>query len=197
MAKMRVHGLSRIYVLEAIKDGIRERHSYTLSAFKSKDVAIKHAMNHCADRDGKYSVAVHELIVGRAYEGLEFTEVYRVKGRNDNPEYLREWCMKNAADTSFVSLEHLRMNWSLRTFPEATALSSLNKCRTELDEIEKDLSNGERKAEEYVDAMMCILDSAGRNSISVTELIESFRIKLAINMRRKWKKNPDNSYSHI
>jgi hypothetical protein len=43
---------------------------------------------------------------------------------------------------------------------------------------------------------MCLFDSAGRHGISVEQIFESFGEKSEINKERKWKKNPDNSYSH-
>lgn len=93
-------------------------------------------------------------------------------------------------------LETQRLAWSLKTFTEATAISSLHKLRSEIDEIEYDLQNGERRPEEYADALMCLFDSAGRAGISVSEITEAFEKKLEVNKKRTWVKNPDNSYSH-
>lgn len=96
-----------------------------------------------------------------------------------------------------LELERQRYEWSLKTFPEATAISSLKKLRTEIDEIEYDLANGERRPEEYADALMCLFDSAGRNGIFPSEIFKAFEAKLAVNKSRTWVKNADNSYSHI
>jgi len=84
-----------IYVIEAQRDGINEKHSYVLAAFLDKEAAISFAELHCTERGGKYSVIVLETEVGKYYEALELPkEVYRAKGRNDNPEYKKHFFMK-------------------------------------------------------------------------------------------------------
>jgi len=96
-----------------------------------------------------------------------------------------------------IALENERFKWSLETFPEATALSSLNKLRSEAQEIENDIIDGVRRPEEYADALMCLFDSAGRQGIGAGEIIDWFEKKLKTNKSRTWTKNEDNSYSHI
>lgn len=96
-----------------------------------------------------------------------------------------------------VQMERERLAWSLKTFPEATAISSLRKLESEIEEIEVDIVEGHRNPEEYADALMCILDSAGRQGIFIEEILHAFKVKLEINKKRVWKKNPDNSYSHV
>lgn len=108
---------------------------------------------------------------------------------------------------SIIDLEHERLKWSLETFTEATAYSSLLKCEAEIQEIKECLRlrfadvnpiiENSSIAEEYADAVMCLFDSAGRAGISVEQVIEAFENKLEINKARVWKKNPDNSYSHV
>lgn len=100
-------------------------------------------------------------------------------------------------ELNIIELEEVRLRWSLETFKEATPTSSLNKCRSEIDEIEQDISNGIKRPEEYADAIMCLFDSAGRQGITVQEILESYRKKIEINKTRTWVKNPDNSYSHV
>ncbi len=100
-------------------------------------------------------------------------------------------------EIDILALERERMAWSLETFPEATALSSLYKLRTEIDEIEVDLNLGISEPLEYADALMCLFDSAGRKGISPETMFEAFAQKLEINKARTWIKNPDNSYSHV
>jgi hypothetical protein len=97
---------------------------------------------------------------------------------------------------SIFELEKERLEWSLKTFPEATAISSLRKLKAEVKEIEADILIGAKEPMEYADALMCLFDSAGRNGISIEQIFESFGEKLEINKKRKWKKNLDNSYSH-
>jgi len=94
-------------------------------------------------------------------------------------------------------LEARRFVWSQHTFPEATAQSSLEKLKSEIKEIEQDLINNKPDPLEYADALMCLFDSAGRAGVSVEQIFSAFADKLAINQKRTWKKNPDNSYSHI
>lgn len=96
-----------------------------------------------------------------------------------------------------LEIEKERMDWALATFPESTAQSSLNKCREEIREIEADIQNGRKNPEEYADAMMCLFDSAGRQGITPEDILMAYYSKLQVNKRRKWSKNPDNSYSHL
>lgn len=98
---------------------------------------------------------------------------------------------------TLIELERERLAWSLQTFPEATPLGSLRKLESEIKEIEYDIENGIRRPEEFADALMCLFDVAGRYDISVQEIIGAFAAKLEVNKRRKWVKNPDNSYSHV
>lgn len=101
-------------------------------------------------------------------------------------------------------LELERFEWSLKTFPEATAISSLIKAEEEGKEIEDALFlyqvgeiTLEELAEEYADRIMCDLDSAERAGVSVTMLRDSFEKKLQKNKAREWVKNADNTYSHV
>jgi hypothetical protein len=98
---------------------------------------------------------------------------------------------------NLIELEKERLEWSLKTFPEATPLGSLRKLESEIEEIEVNIVERFRDPVEYADALMCLLDAAGREGISLEEIIEAFELKLEKNKARKWKKNPDNSYSHI
>ena len=98
---------------------------------------------------------------------------------------------------NIIELEKERLEWSLETFKEATAISSLRKLEEEIKEIESDINEGKIVPEEYADALMCLLDSAGRQGIGVEEIIAAFSEKLEKNKKRVWKKNTDNSYSHI
>lgn len=98
---------------------------------------------------------------------------------------------------SLIDLEKERLAWSLETFTEATPISSLRKLETEIDEIERNIENGIKDPIEYADAMMCLLDSAGRDGISVEVILKAFELKLKVNKEREWAKNDDNSYSHI
>lgn len=98
---------------------------------------------------------------------------------------------------SLVKLERSRFNWSLKTFPKATKESSLRKLEEEIREIRKDLKKGIANPLEYADALMCLLDSAGRAGLDAKTILIAFQHKLQINKKRTWKKNPDNTYSHV
>lgn len=102
--------------------------------------------------------------------------------------------MKN----NIVELEKERFEWSSKTFPEATAISSLYKLKDEIDEIIKDIIDGKRRPEEYADCLMCLFDSGGRQEdpILPEEMFEAFSKKLSINKARIWIKNENNTYSH-
>ncbi len=110
-------------------------------------------------------------------------------------------------EKSLVQLEKERFEWSLKTFPEATSQSSLEKLKEEIKEVEKELtylekfpdgdSGLEKLSMEYADCFMCLFDSAGRAGLSVQDIINSFAEKLEINKNRSWNKNDNNTYSHI
>lgn len=101
---------------------------------------------------------------------------------------------------SFEEMFEQHTAFSLRTFLRATVKSSLNKCREEIKEIETLADEGEfldhELAEEYVDAMMCLIDSAARAGIQIMALQNAFQEKLLKNRNRKWILNDDNTYSH-
>jgi hypothetical protein len=133
-------------------------------------------------------------------KGVAFHEESRSRGLIKEYELLIEHLNQMTNDTDIVSLAEIeaeRFEWSIKTFPEATPIGSLRKLEEEIKEIEEDINNGVKNPMEYADAMMCLLDSAGRQGISVEDILGAFKEKIAINKNRTWKKNPDNSYSHI
>ena len=90
--------------------------------------------------------------------------------------------------------------WAATTFKEATALSCSYKLEQEVNELQLEITfetSRENLTEEYVDCMMCVLDSANRTGISIDDLTKAFQQKLYKNMQRKWVKNIDNTYSHV
>lgn len=104
----------------------------------------------------------------------------------------------------FKVLFERHTSFTLETFPEATPQSSLNKLRAELKEVEALIApneawmhSNEAKAEEYVDCLMCLFDSAARAGISGKEIENAFQLKYLKNKTRKWVKNSDNTYSHV
>lgn len=106
---------------------------------------------------------------------------------------------KHIKNNSIIELEKERLEWSLKTFPEATPIASLRKLESEIDETEADIILGRRDPMEYADMLMCLFDSAGRQKTPIfpEEIFKCFEKKIAINKTRVWKKNPDNSYSHV
>jgi len=98
---------------------------------------------------------------------------------------------------NIIELEAERLEWSLKTLPEATPISSLQKLCDEVQEIEYDINAGVKEPMEYADALMCLFDSAGRQGIFPADIFEAFEKKLAINKARNWTKNANNTYSHV
>lgn len=96
-----------------------------------------------------------------------------------------------------ISLEKERFQWSQRTFPEATPEGSLAKAREELGEIEQDVKNNIKEPIEFADAIMCLFDAAARLGMDATVIMKAYSKKIEINKNRTWKKNPNNSYSHV
>lgn len=96
--------------------------------------------------------------------------------------------------------------FSRKKFPESTYESSLRGLEREIKEVESARMdyyiidghvNRKKLGLEYVDCFMYLLDSMGRVGFSADELNELFEEKLQINKNREWKKNKDNSYSHV
>jgi len=58
----------KIYVVEMLRDGDRERHSYVIGSFHTEKAAIKAAYEHMEMRSGKYDT----LITGFRHEDHRF-----------------------------------------------------------------------------------------------------------------------------
>ncbi len=93
-----------------------------------------------------------------------------------------------------------------KKFPESTWESSLRGLEREIKEVESAKmdyyiidrhKNRKLLGIEYVDCFMYLIDSMGRAGFDIAELADLFKEKLEINQNRDWKKNKDNSYSHI
>lgn len=93
--------------------------------------------------------------------------------------------------------EEKRLKWSLKTFTEATPMSSLIKAQGEIMEVAANIETGVKDPEEYADVMMCLFDSAARDGISYQDIVDAYRKKVEINIKRDWTKNDDNTYSHV
>jgi hypothetical protein len=92
-----------------------------------------------------------------------------------NGDKYKTWCQVRLAISSainkletpdIIELEDERMRWAWKTFPDATAISSLRKLESEIKEIEADINAGAKNPYEYADALMCLFDSAGRQGIT-------------------------------
>lgn len=112
-----------------------------------------------------------------------------------NLAYSNGWIYDKAP--TLVELENKRAEWALKEFPAATAKSSLIKARGEIDEIDENIDDGVLDPIEYVDAIMCLFDSAKRQGLTAAEIVEAYGHKNLINFGRTWVKNPDNTYSHV
>lgn len=104
--------------------------------------------------------------------------------------------------------------WAKETFPESTPLSSILGAKREIKELLAELGyielpNGklaevmdhqidmEKLATEYVDVIKYFFDSMARSGVTIDVFRATFEKKLAINKKRTWVKNADNSYSHV
>jgi len=103
-------------------------------------------------------------------------------------------------ELTFEQLMNKHTDFTLSTFTEANPLSSLNKLREEMDEVAHEINHGsygESLMEEYVDCIMCLLDSAARLGIGANMIRSAFEKKIEKNLSRTWVKNEDNTYSHV
>ncbi len=108
------------------------------------------------------------------------------KSFGDRPIKCMEAFLLDAPESptmDWINAEKDRLKWSLETFTEATSISSLDKAKDEIDEIKRDIENNIREPEEYADALMCIIDSAGRHGIGLEEILESYKNKIPINKK--------------
>ena len=108
---------------------------------------------------------------------------------------------EESEEKSFEELFIKHQEFTKNTFPNATAKGSLIKLIEEANETINELTltdyDGNALAIEYVDCMMCLLDSLQRSNIDFKQFKRYFKMKLSINLSRTWKQNKDGSYSHI
>lgn len=130
-------------------------------------------------------------------EAILFFSGKTIKQQTQKATALIESVFSKLKKDTLIDSEKERMKWSLDTFKEATALSSLRKCEEEIEEIEVNIVEKHKDPEEYADAIMCLFDSAGRDGITADQIKEAYIKKVAINKARKWVKNPNNTYSHV
>lgn len=90
--------------------------------------------------------------------------------------------------------------------PKATAQSSLIHLVREIDELHEELIYQERAGHrlsnnllmEYVDCALCIVSSAIQYGYTPLQIMSGLEKKISINLyERKWKENPDGTYSHV
>lgn len=100
-----------------------------------------------------------------------------------------------------INLEQLfisHQEFSIKTFPKSTWVSSLRGLEREIKEVEEASKvSWENWVTEYVDCQMYLLDSMARAGVDMTEFKRLFKRKMLINNDREWKQNKDGSYSHI
>lgn len=85
-------------------------------------------------------------------------------------------------------------------FPESDPITTLEKLKTEIKELEQELDNPineQALLEEYADCIICLLTSALQVGYSEKEILEKLYYKISKNMAREWKYNGDGTYSHI
>lgn len=67
--------MRKVYVVEALRWGDREKHSYVVGVFWNLDEAKEEAHRECDDRGGKYECAVSVHSVGSTRHRIR--DVYR------------------------------------------------------------------------------------------------------------------------
>jgi NTP pyrophosphatase (non-canonical NTP hydrolase) len=91
-------------------------------------------------------------------------------------------------------------HWANRTFVKATALSALSKLEEEIMEVRADINDNapkEKVTEEYADCMMCIIHSAAKHGITMSELRIAFEEKFVVNAEADWIENENHTYNRI
>lgn len=108
----------------------------------------------------------------------------------------------------FVSAVQQWMQWTNDNFPRSGPKSSLIHLQEEIKEVldaidwikpdgPNPISEEGIPLIEYADCMICLLTAAGKSGFYIEELMRAIMNKMKINYTRKWKLNPDNTYSHI
>lgn len=108
-------------------------------------------------------------------------------------------------ESSFQDAVNIWMNWTKENFPASGAKASLIHLREEIKEVIEEIDSEFPTATseegitlmEYADCFICLLTAAGKSGFTIQELFKSIKNKMNINYKRKWKLNPDNTYSHI
>ncbi len=72
---------NELFVVNAYRAGNRERHSYTVAVYSTKEKAIECAESHCTYRGGKYVCVVENLFLDKFgnEENDYTTDVYKTK----------------------------------------------------------------------------------------------------------------------
>lgn len=102
----------------------------------------------------------------------------------------------------FDELIQQHIEFALPTFAVATSFSSISKLKWETYELLEALRCRETFGDhalllEYIDCMMCLVDSAARAGFTTNQIKAAFAFKLNKNKERKWQRNDDNTYSHV
>ena len=103
-------------------------------------------------------------------------------------------------DSTIEEVAESVIEWGLTTFKEATAISCLRKLEKEILELDEALVSQDlwyNILEEYADCFMCLLSSAARQGFIMDDIKIAMEKKMIKNLKRKWEKNDDNTYSHI
>lgn len=97
------------------------------------------------------------------------------------------------------TFEQIAQEWQdgvLKMFPNSTAESCLVGLRREINEVLTE-DNKEDKLKEYADCFIYLLSSCAYAGFNTNEIVKATQEKIQINLERKWKENPDGTYSHI
>lgn len=135
---------------------------------------------------------------------------YTVKSETDRDGLLVTitWGKPTQVKTTFEKVFEDFAEFSKATFVQSTAFSSLEHLKEEVEELSHEvlLNSGRHNQhtqqtpemlEEYADCVLCIISSATRAGITAEQIVSAMGRKTQINKARKWKLNPNNTYSHI
>lgn len=93
-------------------------------------------------------------------------------------------------------------HWTEEVLPEAGPVEHIIHGKKEMDELKAELQKDvgftySKTAEEFADCFMCLMGAAYKRGLTSENVLIAIQRKFEVNKTRKWKLNPDNTYSHI
>jgi hypothetical protein len=104
-----------------------------------------------------------------------------------------EWVLEERSEISMLTQLYRDIGeFSMKVFPDAGPIQHMLKLKEEADEV---IANNYDK-EEYADCLIALFAAAYKSNITLGDLINHTKVKLSINIKRKWKKLKDGTYKH-